>query len=1730
MALLGKDSTIENLIASNSTGLALALHAPNRPSLKYSDLIGHMKYVKTCLNHEGIGRLHRVAVVLPNGPEMASAFIAVSSMSVCAPLNPSYTEKEFEFYLTDLNVRTVLILEGMDSPVRKVAARMKVPVLDLCVDTLQPAGLFRIKGKTGFDPIPDEKSESHDVGLILHTSGTTARPKIVPLTQLNLYSSANNIRESLKLSQTDVCLNVMPLFHIHGLIAAVLSSLGAGGSVVCTSGFEALIFFNCIKQFNPTWYTAVPTIHQSVLSSIVDFKELIGSHKFRFARSSSASLPSQVMLDLEEALGAPVVEAFGMTEAAHQMACNPLPPHKRKPKSVGKAAGPEVGVMDPNGNLVEAGKSGEVVIRGANVTAGYENNPEANAVAFAYGWFHTGDQGFMDNKGYLFLTGRIKEMINRAGEKVSPLEVEEVLLKHPAVAEAVAFAVPHPTLGEEVAAAVILKKELKTDEESLQKHLKNSLSEFKIPQNILIVKKIPKGPTGKLQRMKLAELFKDELAQRIKKYAAPIDEIEKTLAEIWEKNLKIKKIGRDDNFFKSGGDSLRLTKTLYDIKKKDFDLELKDLYENQTIASLANAIRKREGVSKSTKITDLKRVSRSHEIPASAIQERFYFLFRLNPKNSGSNGIALSEIKMDVNRNWLQASLECIVKRHEIFRTVYKQVGDRVIQIITPPSQAKVKLDLTDISHLDGIEQKKALLEKASEISHKPFDLECDFPFRFELFKLGKDNFVLLKVIHHIAEDATTADCFYRELSENYRAIGSGQSAKAIEPEFQYADFAVWEKENITEDKIKDQLEYWKKYLTGAPELLHLPLDRPRQKVVDITVKTESTKLPQDLWKKAKELAQKEGATPSIFSMAVFSIFLHRYSGDGDVCIASPINLRHLKGFPDIWGPLISNFVIRSRYSAAMPFSEFLRGILDSAHGAYLNGDVSTEKLINLAGVTRTRSYSPLYQVMFDVVLNESDSYDQDSGLRLTKMEGHAGAQDIDLYGRLIEEDHGIRIQFSYNSEIFDGQTIQHFLEGFQNLFENVVNQPQLEIGRLALMGPKEKTKLLENFSRMKTTLAVPPGLSDLDARIYVLDGLLSPTPIGVFGEVYWGGFNESTIKNSKMEKEKCVSASFLNGPKSEIYRTGFSARFLHDGTLELKDNDKHRTGTESTNGNENQDPNQDQQKPYAEPANELEKTIATVWEKALKKGPISRHDDFFKLGGNSLYLIRILNNLTDLGFNLDLPDLYTQTTVEKLALLAGEKRSSEHQSAGVPKIQIPIQPRGDSFPCSFEQQKMWFLSQMEKGNGTYNMNLYFNIEGNLNVEALQKAVEELSMRHEIFRTVFIKKKSLPNQVVLKDYRLNLSLVDLSGFSKAEVRQEKARVLESLQKTSFNLADHPPVLATLIRLDQQNHIFCFIIDHILFDGWSAGLFLSELQVCYEAFDKKTLPQLNPLHAQYIDFAVWRKDLVQGPLGKAQTEFWKNQLTDHDFILDLPSTFTRPAVRSQNGRTKVFSLSDDLQHSLKAFCEKESVTPFITLFSVYKILLHCYTKQKKFIVGIPVSGRNSPEVEAIIGPFANLLAIPANLEGEPTFKEFVKKELDLYLAYNKNQDLPFEMVVETMKPKRSLSHTPLFQVLFNFASRFVRRELELSGLNVTPLKEDRPDKKGAKYDIGLLFIEGNSGQIRGEVEFSTDLFDDLTMNHFITHYSDLLKTVLNDSSRKVGSFQYSLIPKKDKSAA
>jgi amino acid adenylation domain-containing protein len=1042
---------------AKQTPYAPALLACGKNPASYEKLLRQIDETARRLALKGIGRADRVAVVMPNGPEMASLFLGVASVAAFAPLNPTYRANEFDFYLSDLHPKLVIVDAATESAVRDVARAKKIGIVELRSCELGEAGSFAL-GPAFSEAIPDvpvEYSTTNDVALVLHTSGTTSRPKIVPLTHENLCVSAVNIAESLALTPSDRCLNIMPLFHVHGLVGAVLSTLSVGASVVCAPGYKATEFFEWLAEFQPTWYTGVPTMHHGILAHAKANRAIIAAHPLRFIRSCSASLAPQIMAQLEEVFGAPVLEAYGMTEAAHQISCNGLPPQPRKPGSVGHPTGVDVAIMDNAGALLPAGTEGEVVIRGHNVTRGYENNSDANLKSFTGGWFRTGDQGRFDNDGDLFLTGRIKELIVRGGEKIPPREIDEALLSHSAVAQALAFALPDLALGEKVAAAVVLKAGASASELELCEHVAASLAGFKVPEKIVFLTEIPKGPTGKPQRIGLAEKLglSGQAEQQIVpaiEYCAPRCDTENRLAEMWRAVLKLEHAGIRDNFFDAGGDSILAGQLIARIQQV-FRVELSAprLFQFPTIAELAEFIERQAG--RKTASLNLLSVSRTGGVLLTSAQQRMWFLAKLEPDTPLYNRPSAYRVKGSLDLFRLQQSLSAVEHRHEILRTNYYErdgVATGVVREAGP-----VPVALVDLSRQPAAERESAATQWMRQEAARPFHLETDRIWRCALARLAPDEHILLLVMHHIACDASTETVIVADLASAYNGVLPDA------PAAQYADYAAWQHSRQSAAR-EEELAWWKQQLAGMANPCQIPGDfeRPqhdRYRGSSVVIQVDSATIAR-----CKALARAGNTTLFSVLLAAFEVLLNRYTGSEDIVVGTPVAVRNHPATESMAGLFINTLTLRTSAAGNPTFREFMLRVRETVNGGLAHQEVPFEAVLNALRPEHNVGLSAPFQAMFEY-RNIDKPHLAMEGVVAERIEFDRGIVPFDLTLDIEPIDGGLRGYFYYNAGLFERSTIEGLARHFVTLLECAVQSPGEKLSRLRLIPPEEQAQVL---------------------------------------------------------------------------------------------------------------------------------------------------------------------------------------------------------------------------------------------------------------------------------------------------------------------------------------------------------------------------------------------------------------------------------------------------------------------------------------------------------------------------------------------------------------------------------------------------------------------------------------------------------------------------------------------
>ena len=811
-----------------------AILAAGRSPMTYQALWTAAKDTLHGLRSLGVSRGERVAVALPDGPETAVTIISIAASAVCVPLNPDFTADECRRYFAELGVTALLTRPDINSASRAAALALGIMVVDLPIPPRGGFGSFNIIGKTKRRISDDDFASSTDDAFILLTSGSTSRPKMVPLTHASVCRSAHNVGAAIALEPRDRLLSVLPLFHGHGLISGILGALAAGSSAVCTSGFDAVAFFGWLNEFRPTWYTAVPRIHQAVLSAGDGRRHDAQGSSLRLIRSASSTLAPTILCGLEALFGVPVIDTYGMTEAATQIAANPL--GRRKLGSVGQSAGAEIAILDSEGRRLSPGQRGEIALRGPTIMRGYFNNAAATQSAFRNGWFQTGDLGYLDAEGYLFIVGRINEIINRGGQKVAPTEVEEVLLSHPDVVEAVVFSVPHTRLGADVAAAVVLRPHAKVTVQNLRDFARKRQAAFKVPGLIRIVPEIPKGAGGKVKRSELAAALSMEQpaarGERGGKMAPVRSQLEWQLTKIWEEILDCE-IAVDQDVFALGVDSLAVMQMILSLRERfGVDFSFEEIFDAPTVAALAVRLETSKNVSTAMLSSlrnppkDIARAQEDSPHPVTIVQERVLRIERELPKLPQFNLPYAYRMQGPLNVATLERSLAEVVRRHKSLRTRFAWINEQPVCLITPAANIKFALVVNDLTvrTASGSFRARALLLRkvqleAEQETLKPFDMHRGPLFRVCLFRLSAHEHVLLLVLHEIIVDGWSIGLLMEEVSEFYAAFTAGKQARLPTPAIQFPDFVRWQRRWCTSGAGARQYAYWKKRLQKATPL-----------------------------------------------------------------------------------------------------------------------------------------------------------------------------------------------------------------------------------------------------------------------------------------------------------------------------------------------------------------------------------------------------------------------------------------------------------------------------------------------------------------------------------------------------------------------------------------------------------------------------------------------------------------------------------------------------------------------------------------------------------------------------------------------------------------------------------------------------------------------------------------------------------------------------------------------
>ncbi|HET7232709.1 MAG TPA: non-ribosomal peptide synthase/polyketide synthase [Longimicrobium sp.] len=1948
-----------------------------------------------------------------------------------------------------------------------------------------------------------------DLAYVAFTSGTTGTPKAIAGTHRPLAHFFGWYAREFGIGAADRVSVLAGLAH-DPLLRDVFTALTVGGSIaipdpdqVGTPGWLA----GWMRDEGITVAHLTPAMGQILAT---------GSGDSTLSALRLACFGGDVLrvADVERlralAPNAEAVNFYGATETPQAMGCFRLPVDLTAMGTavpVGRGIeGVDLLVITPSGTLAGIGELGEIAVRTPYLARGYLNDAELTAARFvpnpltgdlADRVYRTGDLGRYRPDGAVEPAGRADGQVKVRGFRVELGEIEAALARHPSVGEAVVAARgddSHRTL----VAYAVPREGAGIEAEALRAHLKSILPDYMVPAAFVAIAAVPLTANGKVDRRALPE---PAPAATDSRRAAPRTPTQGILAQLWAEVLRVDTVGVDDDFFALGGHSLLATRLLARVQNAlGVTVPLRALFEGPTVAQLAarvDALR-RAGL---PVLPPVVRVDRNRPLPLSFAQERLWFIDRLEGGSAPYNIPAALRLGGALDVDALERSLGEIVRRHESLRTTFREGDGGAVQVIAP--FAGFTLPVDDLSGLPEAERETEVRRRAREDAARAFDLAEGPLFRAALLRIADEEHVLLLCIHHIVSDGWSTGVLRRELSALYAAYREGSDSPLAELTVQYADHAVWQREQLRGEALDRQLAYWKERLEGAPALLELPTDRPRPPVQSHRGARELFDLPRALLDRLQALGRGEGATLYMVMLGAFQLLLSKYSGSEDVVVGSPIAGRTRREVEELIGFFANTLVLRTDLSGDPSFRELLGRVREGTLGAYEHQEVPFERLVAELQPERSLSHAPLFQVMF-ALQNADRSGSGLAGLRLDGVSAEVETTRFDLGLTVVPHDDGIRGALEYSTALFDRSTVRRMLGHLERVLEQIAADVDVRLSRLELLSAEERGLVVDAWNHTEREAYDPPAhalfaewarrapeavalldgreavtygalerraaalarhlralgvgpetpvglcmertpelligvlgiwkaggayvpldpsypaerlgwiiadaalpvvvatadtagvlpehgaivvrvdqlpqtaealpeapasgaglayviytsgstgrpkgvlvqhgsLSNLlaatreafgvgegdvmpalasyafdiwlfeallpltsgaavrlvdrervldvpalveeiadstlvhavpalmrqlahveaetprlarlrrafvggdrvaadllaemreafpgaeshvlygptegtilasthpvpedglvyghpigrplgNVRLYVCDGPWSPQPAGVPGELLIGGAGVARgyLGRAGLTAERFVPDPFGAEPGARLYRTGDRARWRSDGTLEflgrldfqvkvrgfrielgeiearLREHPAVREAIVLVREDAPGDtrlvayvvadesvsvdvlraslgqalpaymvpaafvvlerlpltPNGkldrkalpapeyvSAEEKYVAPRNPVEEVLAGIWAEVLRLERVGVEESFFELGGHSLLATRVVSRIRELfGVELPLRALFEGPTVAELAQAVDDERRRELPA--LPPV-VPVERDGSPLPLSFAQERLWFIDRLEPGSATYNVPGAWRLAGALDERALERALGEIVRRHETLRTTFGEVDGSPVQVIAPFVAFSLPVEDLSALSEADREAAVRSRAGEEARQPFDLAAGPLFRAALLRLGAEDHVLLLGMHHVVSDGWSMGVLFRELSALYEAYREGRESPLAELPVQYADYAVWQREQLAGEVLDRQLAYWKERLAGAPALLELPADHPRPPVQSHRGARERFELPHALLDRLQALGRGEGATLYMVLLSAFQLLLSKYSGSDDIVVGSPIAGRTRREVEELIGFFANTLVLRTDLAGDPTFRELLGRVREGTLGAYEHQEVPFERLVAELQPERSLSHAPLFQVLFTLQDAEGRGGA-LAGLEVSGAGAEL---ESAKFDLSLTLTASAQG-LRGVLGYSTDLFERGTAERMLGHLARVLEQVAADADVRLSRLE------------
>jgi amino acid adenylation domain-containing protein len=1044
------------------------------------------------LRQAGLEPGDKIAFLMNNGLFTAQLFLgAMYSGFVAVPLNVRAGASQLSYTLDHCDARVVFVEEQYATLIKEVLAgvRREVRVIPANVDNFVAEG-----GATA--PISPPPPAPDAVALLMYTSGSTGQPKAAIHTHRTILAQARNSVVSHQLTSTDRSLLVLPLYHINAECVTLIPTLLSGGSVVVPHYFGVSQFWDWIDEHRCTWSALVPTI----ISQLLDWKDPRAESRgeafarIRFLRSSSAPLSPSLHQEFLDKFKLPLIQAMGCSEGGNVFS-NPVPPGVNKIGSPGLPWGFETRIVNRDGADLPPNEPGEVLLRGPAMMQGYYKDPVGTAAALdTDGWLHTGDLAFRDEEGYFFVVGRSKELIIKGGTNIAPKQIDEVMESHPAVLEAAAVGVPDRYVGEDLVAFAVLRKGMNCDERELLSFCESRLGHFKTPTRIHFVDDLPKGPSGKVQRLRLVEeAAKPGVARSVSlagESGTPANgangahhgalttdlDIEKIISEVWSDLLGRQQIDAQSNFFALGGHSLLAIQCLSRLREKvPVILSLTDFFENSTVAHLAALVRKRllsapaqgagDGEQAPVDLEPIPLRDQSLPCPLSPAQQRIWFIEKLVPEALAYNEAEAVRLTGELNVEVLERAFNIIIGRHELFRSTVQMTDGQPFFVVHENWPLEFKR--IDLGALPAAEREAEVERLLVSEPRRPYHLETAPGIRTTLLRLGPQEHVFILMMHHIICDWSSEGVLWRELSALYRELLRGEPLVLPPLPIQHGDYAAWQQGQYAPANFAKELAFWKEALRGAPELMELPADRSRSPANSYRGARKRFQIGTAETEALRQLSRREKTSLFTIFAAALNALLHRYNRSEDILLGIPLADRDRQELQSMIGFLLHMQVLRTAVEGDMSFSALVGRVQKAALDMFTHRTAPFDLIVREAGHQRNLSYSPLFQVMLNWRDRDQElSFIGLEGLKIESVLAEARTAKFDLTMMVTDNGDEFALEMEYSTDLFDEARIVRMVGHFQTLLMAAAANPEQRLSDLPLLTRTESRQILEEWNR----------------------------------------------------------------------------------------------------------------------------------------------------------------------------------------------------------------------------------------------------------------------------------------------------------------------------------------------------------------------------------------------------------------------------------------------------------------------------------------------------------------------------------------------------------------------------------------------------------------------------------------------------------------------------------------